>query len=103
VGISETSALQYIVPLQRYQKIVVRNISGELVFSVGFLSFFAPDKYHGLGVVGVVFWVNTHQMDGARKGIVQIERKTLGLVLSVVGLLLCDIHTLGVFVIESKT
>jgi len=56
-----------------------------------------------LGVVGVVFWVNTHQMDGARKGIVQIERKTFGLVLSVVGLLLCDIHTLGVFVIESKT
>jgi hypothetical protein len=42
-------------------------------------------------------------MDGARKGVVQIERKTLSLVLSVVGLLLRDIHTLGVFVIESKT
>jgi len=38
-----------------------------------------------------------------RKGIVQIERKAFGLVLSNLGLLLCDIHTLGVFVIESKT
>jgi len=56
-----------------------------------------------LGVGWVVFRVNPGEMAHTRKGIVQIERKGLGLVLSVLGLLLCDIHTLGVFVIESKT